>query len=586
MKMGLPVVLSASRRERRPSWSLLGALVSLLMLVAMLPTGALAAGIRGQSAHAVPHGNDANSKSPDLLADQKIILHRNGGGGSPALASVGIPLPPGALTDPQQLRILDAEGNEVPAAVKVMLKWHFKDGSIRAVRVQFRAPMASAQETYYFALGKPRQQEIAGWPYETGLIDGPNQQHVPMVLGTLTPAWLCASLIAGPQQPAGANEAYAKYVSRQFEWASKLPVDDPSAWLFDRATTLFKAYIRTGRFDYLQAADLSYRFYMKYIQRDGLPMSPFCGGGWSYGGKPCDTKYVYIEPILLAMALTGNDATHDAPTVSKMVTLWENGGWSGRPGPYSNPSEFFTERQAGLGLLETVSAYELTGLPHYLTLINERVGWLYEHQRNNPDHLGNDGSWRNSWQVHEGDNWNPATDVRGNSPWMSENIVDGLWHAWLVTGDKRIPEMITAYGRYLETHGWIDAKLLNFGHDWRFSCTGPDGLIAWYWSSAHASTKALSDIESSDGWYSDAHNVELGLPVAAAYYFEQDPTQSAALKRRLDALNSSYNLECAEVSETLRRFNWNNRGSGVVQWLIRQPAGSGATASPQIQAKR
>jgi hypothetical protein len=539
------------------------------------------------TAMAASHSSTVVSPSaPDVIAEQRIVLHRNAGEGTPVLVSLGIPFPPGALTDPKLLRILDPKGNEIAASVKVVLRWYAKDNSIRAVRAQFRAPLTTDQETFYFAIGKPRQQELAGWPYETGLVEGPQGLRVPMVLGTLTPEWLCASLIAGPQQPASPNEAYAKYVSRQFEWASKLPVDDYSAWLFDRPSTLFKAYLRTGRFDYLQAADLSYRFYMQHVKREGLPMDPFCAGGWAFTGKPCDTKYVYIEPILLAVALTGNDISHDSATVSKMVTLWENGGWSGRPGPYTNPAEFFTERQAGLGLLATVSAYELTGLPHYLTLINQRVGWLYDHQHHNPDGLGDDGSWRSSWQKHEGDTWNPSTDVRGNSPWMSENIVDGLWHAWLVTGDKRIPEMITAYGRYLETHGWIDPKLITHSHDWRFPCSGPDGLIAWYWSSAHATNKALADIEDSEGWYSDAHNVELGLPVAAAYYFEQDPAQSALLKRRLEGLTSSYNTECASEAGTLRRFNWNNRGTGVVQWLIRQPAGSGLGVSTTAQVVR
>ncbi len=564
-------------------------------ILLLLGLAGVAVAARHQAGQATPasstsvagkHGADIGPIASDIVPDQRIVLHRNGGSGSPVLASVGIPFPPGMLTDPQRLRILDAKGNEVASVAKVTLRWYAKDNSIRAVRVQFHAPLATDQETYYFAIGKPRQQDIAGWPYEAGLVDGPQGLRVPMVLGTLTPAWLCASLIAGPQQPATPNEPYAKYVSRQFEWASKLPVDDFSAWLFDRPSTLFKAYLRTGRFDYLQAADLSYRFYMKNIKREGLPMDPFCGGGWAFSGKPCDTKYVYVEPILLAVALTGNDESHDLATVGKMVTLWENGGWSGRPGPYAHPSEFFTERQAGLGLLETVSAYELTGQPHYLSLINQRVGWLYDHQRKNPDGLGDDGSWRSSWQKHEGDTWDPATDVRGNSPWMSENIVDGLWHAWLVTGDKRIPQMITSYGRYLENYGWIDPKVLAQFHDWRFPCSGPNGLIAWYWSSAHVPVKALADIEDSDGWYSDAHNVELGLPVAAAYYFEQDPAQSAALKRRMEALTSSYNTDCAAEGGTLRRFNWNNLGSGVVQWLIRQPPGSGAAVPADMQAKQ
>ncbi|WP_430390375.1 hypothetical protein [Dyella sp. 20L07] len=510
-----------------------------------------------------------------IVADQRIVVHRNVGDRSPALVTLGIPFPPDTLKDPQLLRILDEKGNEVPAVAKVVLRWYAKDGSIRAVRVQFRASLTTDGETYYFAFDKPRKEEIAGWPYDTGLVDGEQGLRVPAAIATLTPEWLCASLIAGPQTVAKPNEAYANYVSTQFKWAGKLPVNDSTAWLFDRPSALFKAYVRTGRFDYLQAADLSYRFYMKYIRREGMAESPTCAGGWTYNEKPCDVKYVYIEPILLSVALTGDDTSYDANLVDKMATLWDNGGWNNRPAAYTKPSQYFTERLAGLGLLATVSAYELTGDKHWLAKINDRVGWLYEHQSNNPDHLGDDGSWRNSWNLHENDDWKPESDVRGASPWMTENIIDGLWHAWLVTGDKRIPGMITGFGRYMERYGWISPDLLVNPHDWRNSCSGPGGQIAWYWSSSKASVDALRKIQESEGWYSDAHDVELALPVAAAYYFETDPKQSAALKDRLDKLATSYSLSCAKLDDTKRRFNWNNRGSGVVQWLIHQPPGSG-----------
>ncbi|MET0330850.1 MAG: hypothetical protein ABW154_05400 [Dyella sp.] len=525
-----------------------------------------------------------SATSRELLPEQRVVVHRNAGSDPAVKVSVGIPFPPGVLRDAAQLRMLDERGVEVPAAFQVMLRWHFKDQSIRAVRAQFLTELTGNQRVFYFALGKPRTQDLAGWPFAEGLVDAEQGLKTPAVLATLSPLWLSASRIAGPQLAAAADEPYAGYVSAQFQWARKLPADDPTAWLFDRPSTLFKAYLRTGRFDYLQAAELSYRFYMKYIRRDGLPSSPQCAGGWTHGDKPCDVKYVYVEPILLAVALTGDDSQHDRATVDHMMTLWDNGGWNERPGPYVSPSTYFTERLAGLGLLETVSGYELTGDKRYLTWINQRIGWLEQHQRNNPDRLGDDGSWRNSWNLHENDDWKPASDVRGASPWMSENIIDGLWHAWLVTGDPRIPPMITGFGRYLERYGWIAPELLVNPHDWRNSCSGSQGQIAWYWSSSHASPQALMAIQESEGWYSDAHTVELGLPVAAAYYFERDPQQSAALKRRFRALASSYAPACAAISDTLRRFNWNNRGSAVAQWLIAQPAGSGA-ASPPITAK-
>jgi hypothetical protein len=544
------------------------------------------AAIAGSSHQAMPTApSEKSNLAPmpaGLLRNQKIVLHRHAGRAGAVLVSVGIPFAPGVLRDPRLLRILDAHGKEVPAAVQTTLKWYAKDGSVRAVRAQFQVTLSDQPPPLYFAIDRPRQRDLPGRPYADGLVADEHGLMVPAAVATLTAPWLCASLIAGPQQPASPDEPYANYVSGQFRWAGKLPVDDSTAWLFDRPSTLYKAYVRTGRADYLQAAIASYRFYMKYLRRDGLPSSPLCAGGWTRNDKPCDVKYVYVEPILLALALSGDDSQHDARLVDNMMSLWQDGGWNSPAGPYTSPSKYFTERLAGLGLVETVSGYELTGDARYLKRINDRVGWLYDHQRNNPDGLGDDGSWRSSWNLHENDSWDPATDVRGASPWMSENIIDGLWHTWLVTHDKRIPPMITGFGRYLERYGWIRSGLLVKPHDWRHSCTGSTGQIAWYWSSAHASTAALQKIQESEGWYSDAHNVELVMPVAAAYYFETDPKQSAALKRRLGDLATSYNADCAAIDDTLRRFNWNNRGSGVAQWMEQQTAGSGAAhpASP------
>jgi hypothetical protein len=507
----------------------------------------------------------ARSAEATVVAAQRINVHRVAGQGDSLPLSVGIPLPPGALRDTEHLRILDAHGKEVPAAVTRMLTWHYRDGSLRAVRAQFMA----GEGTYYFALGQPRTAVLSSWPYARGLVKG----H-PAALGTLTPEWLTASLIAGPQSVAAHDEPYARYVDAQFKWAAALPVKDTTAWLFDRPSTLFKAYVRTGRADYLEAAEESYRWYMAGIKRDGPAVSPICGGGWMPDGKPCDVKYVYIEPILLAVALTGDDSMHDSATVAKMADLWNSGGWNGAPGPYRHPDDYFTERLAGLGLIETVAAFELTGDVRYRERIAARVGWLRDQQRANPDGLGDDGSWRNSWNVHENDPGGDD-DVRGASPWMSENIVDGLWHAWLVTDDARIPPMLEAFGAYLERYGWIDPSLLVHPHDWRNECSGPGGQIAWYWSSSRANAEVLMKIQETEGWYSDGHTVELGLPVAAAYYFEKDPAKAVALKKRFAALSSSYSESCASISDTLRRFNWNNRGAGVAQWLMKQPAGAG-----------
>ncbi|MDE1892783.1 MAG: hypothetical protein KGM46_03505 [Pseudomonadota bacterium] len=526
----------------------------------------------------------AASAAPGNHPDWRVIeLHRHGAVGASVAVTVGIPFPPGMLRDARDVRIEDAHGAPIPADVQPTLYWHFAHGGIRAVRAQFHATLDGDHGTVRFRIAPPaagREAATAkGWPYADGLVMGSEGVRVPGVLATLSPQWMSASLIAGPQQASTTASPYDRYFAAQFAWAKALPRDDGSAWLFDRPTTLFQQYVRTGRADYLAAAEASYRFYMEHIKRSGAPGWPQCGGGFHLGKvDACDPKYIYIEPSLLALGLSGDDSETNSALIQLMVAAWDSGGWNIPAGPYTGLKQrFFTEREAGLGLLQIVSAWEITGDPRYLRGIDDRVGWLYQHQRHNPDGLGNDGSWRNSWDMHEGNSYDAATDTVGSSPWMSQNIIDGLWHAWLVTGDARIPAMITAFGRYLERYGWIDEKTLrSSGKDWRDPCDGASGQISWYWSSAHADLKQLVAIENSDGWYSDSHNVELTLPVAAARYFETDPRWQRALERRMELLQSSYSESCARNSSTPRRFNWNNRGTGVVQWLMRQPAGSGA----------
>jgi hypothetical protein len=504
---------------------------------------------------------------------QTITLQRNGAVGKDVAVTFGIPFPSGVLRDVGALRIFDEHDQTVLAHVTPSLYWYSKDGSIRAVRVQLRVEMKGDSRRLRFELGPVDVTKQAdGWPYTDSLVDGADAVRVPGVLAVLTPQWMSASLIAGPQQASELPTAYDDYVAAQFKWAKPLPRDVGSSWLFDRPTTLFQAYVRTGRADYLAAGIESYRFYMSHLRRYGAPGWPLCGGGWSLGDvNVCDPKYVYVEPILLALALTGDDIDHDDSLVERMIGSWDTGGWNYPAGPYAKINERFTEREVGLGLIATVSAYELTGDKRYLERINDRVGWLYEHQQHNPDGLGNDGSWRNSWQKHEDDSYNASTDIRGTSPWMTENIIDGLWHAWLVTDDPRIPTMITGFGRYLERYGWIEVrKITDKEKDWRNGCSGSNGQISWYWSSAHAADIQLVKIQDSEGWYSDSHNVEMMLPVAAARYFEKDPAQRKLLDHRLESLASSYSTACAANSDTKRRFNWNNRGVGVVQWLMQR----------------
>ncbi len=250
-------------------------------------------------------------------APQAIELHRLDGGSGEVAVTFGIPFPPGKLSDADSIRILDERGAEIPAHVEPSLRWHFRDNSIRSVRVQLRTNVGKQARRLSFATDKPRTKSLEGWEYALGLSDADHGLRMPRALATLDPRWLTASLMAGPQQPVDSNDAYDRYFETQFAWAKTLPVSDSTAWLFDRPSTLFKRYVRSGDIEHLRSAVQSYRFYMAQLQREGS-----CPGGWQFGkAKACDAKYVYVEPILLALGLTGDDSLHDAALVNAMVTL-------------------------------------------------------------------------------------------------------------------------------------------------------------------------------------------------------------------------------------------------------------------------
>jgi hypothetical protein len=83
----------------------------------------------------------------------------------------------------------------------------------------------------------------------------------------------------------------------------------------------------------------------------------------------------------------------------------------------------------------------------------------------------------------------------------------------------------------------------------------------------------------------DDGGVALSVDEAGVVAPAADPARQKALDRRLALLAHSYDLSCAESAATKRRFNWNNRGSGVVQWFLQQfrtgaPAPAAAARTP------
>ena len=513
-------------------------------------------------------------------APKTITLTPNGSVGSSELVNLGIPFPQGALTDAARVRILDASGAEVPAFVAPTLRWHWTDNSIRAVRVQFQANPAAS---YRFDTSQARTRSIASVPYDNGTRAGKMGAPVPRVVATLDPAWLTQSQIAGPQIPYSPDRAYDRYVDRQWQWAKDTAYSGVHGFLFDRASVIGYQYVRNGRPDVFLEFYNSATFYLSKIKRTGSGGGwPDCTGGWEFDGvNPCDAKYGYLTPHLLLVALAGDDTRLNAAAVKNVFDNQFRGGWNAL-GPYTGGSQAWTERQIGLALAQLVSGYELTGDAGMRSNLMSVLGWLYAHQQTPPGDPFT-GAWTHSWQTHEGDTYNPATDVRGGSPWMSANIVGGLWHAWLVTGDARIPTMLRDFGRYLEQHGFApDAQ----AGTWLSSCNA-NGTIGWYFSSAISPQSRVVAIQNDQGYGADSHNPELLMAVAAARHFETDPVWRTRLDQRAARLTQYLNTQCAAASHTARAFNWQNRNPEFA-WLLAQSSsapvrrnGSAPLAPPQ-----
>ncbi|MEO8011740.1 MAG: hypothetical protein ABI650_08870, partial [Dokdonella sp.] len=240
------------------------------------------------SSESLARALEPRTSAPDSEL-KRIDLHRNGAVGNEVTATFAIPFAPGELNDPSMVRILDGNGIEIPASVQETLRWHFKDGSIRSVRVQLKATLVDDTRRLQFDVGRARTRGLPLAPYANSLVDGPHHLRVPGILATLDPRWLTRSLVAGPQQPFESANSYDRYVATQLEWASALPVADSTAWLFDRPSTLFKLYVRSGRIEHLRAAIESYRFYMSKLVRG----TDKCAGGW---------KFAKVNPCVLAIA--------------------------------------------------------------------------------------------------------------------------------------------------------------------------------------------------------------------------------------------------------------------------------------------
>ncbi len=517
---------------------------------------------------------------------------------STELVTFGLPFEQGAVTNLDEIKV-SIGGSEVAAYVEQGLTW-WSDNSIRSVTIQLQNVdmtggdvVVTIDDTGFSTARLTEQAHSNGWT--TAGADKNNHSY-PRIFALHDTQYLADSGLIPPYDPApDTDDAFEDYQVGQFtNWSGGLDYSTSTSgnWLFDRSSAYFKAYMTTGRVEFLKEAFLSKQFYFTYVKNDGTTPTAAGGDGcFEYGGVACaDGKYIAPQQAKLTLALTGDNSQFDDSLIIEMA-IQADLGWNqyATRDLFDNENEGFTERGAGLAGLAEVTAYEMTGDATILSHLNERITSLKDMQQTEKawdtanGWTPKSGGFTHNIGVHEG-NYNEGnaplndTDERGFSSWMSENIADFLWQAYHVTGNSDVPEMLRLLGNAIENYGFTanydtvsdtyTRRSAFTGQNRTKSCnTTGDNTDLIYMASSFASD---AQIASNDWWpyYSDTHNIETVLPLSLAYKFETDATNKEKLLARINQIESGWiNAACDDVFDGVHRlWNWQHRSNSIRTW--------------------
>ncbi|MBI4799008.1 MAG: hypothetical protein HY794_09800 [Desulfarculus sp.] len=558
----------------RPRPGLLLAALTLMLLAGL-------AGAAGAAPPSVPQDPAylAFFPPPQAKGQVPVVLHTDPRSTDRVtMISFGVPFPPGFVSDPKQISLVDNGGKELPIRVKVLATW--KDpvpgaGSIRAALVQFRDFISVAMpRTYTLRWGAPRlENETEEWParqhwlvIEDKALAGTNLQEPP-VYAVLPKQWLGQALLKGRILPSGSDpkwEFYDHNMGKYFLTAinqfdprvEKIYVSDYmkdyECWLFDRATTFYVTYIRQGGLEPLRQGVRATQVYGSKLLPDGR----FALLG---DKEPPDVKFGFQECLALTYWLTGDErALNTSKNVLKLLDTWD---------PVLSPRRtFWTERHLAFSLLNATVAYEMTGDPQLL----ERARALFEAGYNaqiNPL----PGAPKDGCMVHTARQHGEKIEGWLCSSWMSALAVDAMLRYYLVSADPRVAQSIEM----------LAESLARFG---TYKLQGKGEKYPWVVAHYLYGSQPPKDREVYE--YNDLqHSLDNLKTVAAANYFlRKQGKVRPELERLQEELfkSAKYDLERWYIKDgpahgkpeyplwPKRRYGWMFRTTAELDWLINQ----------------
>ncbi|MBA4389115.1 MAG: hypothetical protein C0404_14175 [Verrucomicrobia bacterium] len=436
---------------------------------------------------------------PRTTGSLTVTLQPTEGVSGTRLVTFGVPFPRGSVTpaDLARVRVLKG-GVEIPAHVEMLTPWRHVtnstvDGlSVRVARIQVNAALSVAYpngEDIVVDWGvSNRTQNIpsltnprSAWHLVTnGTFVAADNVYEPDVYAVLPKAHMCLGMFRTGMDPMSdtipsarenpsvmdATEHWpgfleADHASHNF-FFSIINEDDPlvttanrcpyktdsEPWLYDRSSTMFVLYFRSGHWKALREAVRSSQFYLNQLYSDTQLPARAIGlfklkvpdpNTWAGGNG---AMYSYNECLAYNYWLTGDDAV--APAIRWVVTAHET---NDEPTRWSPTTGTWTERHTAFRLLANVVGYEVFGDQQYKTNVQTQTADFIWHQNGAngqlPANRVDGGLYHYGSQHGDGE----ANSLVGSS-WMTVLLVDAMVRAYSVTESAGVADFIRRVGTF------------------------------------------------------------------------------------------------------------------------------------------
>lgn len=557
---------------------------------------------------------DASPPASTNTVEVRFKPHADVADGSVIWVSFTLPLPPGVLADPSQIRLVDENGAEVNVFTKSLGDWSSVPPAEllcsdlpkpqfpgnRAVLIQFREAFHSTDDlvmTVHLGETPSNPRTVGVPPFNTLRIVGDGESTLygasdgimePSVYALPDINWMrCANLVSMPSASnlpgIGTSPVLEKVDEAQLNFfytyindfrdhytdpENSRPVSNPavdltastdSAWLYDRVSAMFAGYLRSGNFDMFKnfyRAAYHYRTLI-YTPDDcsGSSRPDWCVGFFSVkndnpNSSWKDGKYSYGEAITLNYWMTGDD------------TLLPYAEYVFSAGNKENDprNRFYTERNAAFALMSGVMLYELTGEQQYLDFITDTINH-FKGIQDTPTSEGTvNGCFNHSFEGV----------AEGFSPWMTALLANSFLRAYHATGDSRVPGMLSELARCEVERGMAYTDQIQ----------NTRMLIPFY---GGAATGDPRDLDGDNPWQGIEHAYDVAQAVAiGAFFTEDDAEQAMLLSMVVDLVASHHWVIDNWTRDTpdrpryrlspVRKYPWWFKNSHVVSWVIGNPA--------------